>query len=129
MKAELHTNKVYSMPGPYIQGIEVTGGKLIFTSGVLGRDTEGRIVDKSDVATQTRQCIDNIRLILEAAGGALKDVVRLNVVLTHPKNYEAMNAVRKEMLAGVAFTSVSIVGQIIDPNGLVEIDAIAAVGT
>jgi 2-iminobutanoate/2-iminopropanoate deaminase len=129
MKAELYTDKVYRTAGPYGQGVDVAGGRLIFTSGVLGRDVKGRIINNSDIAAQTRCCIENIGLILEAAGGSLKDVVRLNVVLTHPRNYDAMNAVRQEMLAGVAFTSVTIVGQLIDPNGLVEIDAIAAIGT
>jgi enamine deaminase RidA (YjgF/YER057c/UK114 family) len=128
MKTELRPDTVYRTSGPYGQGVEVSGGKLVYTSGVLGRDIKGEIVDKSDVAAQTRQCIENIRQILEAAGGSLKDVVRLNVVLTHPRNYEAMNAVRKEMFAGVAFTSVTIVAQLIDPSGLVEIDAVASIG-
>jgi delta 1-pyrroline-5-carboxylate dehydrogenase len=36
--------------------------------------------------------------------------------------------VRKERLAGVAFTSVTAVAQLVDPNGLVEMDAIAVIG-
>jgi hypothetical protein len=55
--------------------------------------------------------------------------VRLNVFPAHPRSYEAMNAVRKELLGGVVFTSVTAVAQLIDPNGLVEMDAVAVIGS
>ena len=129
MKAEVRTDKVYRTDGPYVQAVEARAGKTLYTSGYLGRDTAGELVSKSDAAAQTRQCIDNIRLSIEAAGGSLSDLVRLNVAISHPRHYEAMNAVRKEMLDGIPFTSVTIVAQLIDPHGLVEMDAIAAIGT
>jgi enamine deaminase RidA (YjgF/YER057c/UK114 family) len=128
MKAEVQSEKLYRTSGPYIQAVEVTSGKILYTSGYLGRNKAGELVDKSDAAAQSRQCIENIRLAIEAAGGSLSDLVRLNVAISHPKHYEAMNAVRKEMLAGIPFTSVTIVAQLIDPHGLVEMDAIAAIG-
>jgi 2-iminobutanoate/2-iminopropanoate deaminase len=128
MKAERYTDAVYKTSSPYVQAVEVTG-KLLFTSGYLGRDKTGKIVEKGNVAAQTRQCLENIRLSIEAAGGSLKDLVRLNVVIVHARLYDEMNAVRKEMLDGIAFTSVTTVAQLIDPHGLVEIDAIAAIGS
>jgi len=85
-------------------------------------------VDKSDVAAQSRQCLENIRQIIEAAGGSLHDLVKLTVFVSHPRHYEAMNAVRKEMLAGIAFTSTAVVAQMIDPHGLVEMEAVAVIG-
>jgi enamine deaminase RidA (YjgF/YER057c/UK114 family) len=69
----------------------------------------------------------NIRQIIEAAGGSLHDLVKLTV-LSHPRHYEAMNAVRKEMLAGIAFTRTAVVAQMIDPHGLVEMEAVAVIG-
>lgn len=85
-------------------------------------------MDKSDVAAQSRQCLENIRQIIEAAGGSLHDLVKLTVFVSHPRHYEAMNAVRKEMLAGIAFTSTAVVAQMIDPHGLVEMEAVAVIG-
>jgi 2-iminobutanoate/2-iminopropanoate deaminase len=41
--------------GPYVQGIEVTDAKLVFTSGVIARDAAGTIVGKGDIHAQTRQ--------------------------------------------------------------------------
>jgi 2-iminobutanoate/2-iminopropanoate deaminase len=100
----------------------------VYTSGVLGRDVSGQLVDKADAAAQSRQCIENIRLMIEAAGGTLEDLVKLSVFVSHPRHYEAMNAVRKEMLAGIAFTSTTTVAQLIDPHGIVEMDGIAVIG-
>ena len=39
----------------------------------------------------------------------------------------AMNAVRKEMLVGIAFTTTAVVAQMIDPHGLVEMEAVAVI--
>ena len=127
-KTEIHNDQLYPTAKPYVQAVATTGGRLVFTSGFLGRDREGKIVGIGDIAAQSRQCIDNIRLALEAAGGSLQDIVRLNVFISHPRLYDAMNAVRKEMLGDVVFTSVGVVAQLIDPNGLVEMDAIAVIG-
>jgi 2-iminobutanoate/2-iminopropanoate deaminase len=112
-----------------VQGIVVpASARTVYTSGVLGRDASGQLVDKSDVAAQSRQCLENIRQIIEAAGGSLHDLVKLTVFVSHPRHYEAMNAVRKEMLAGIAFTSTAVVAQMIDPHGLVEMEAVAVIG-
>jgi 2-iminobutanoate/2-iminopropanoate deaminase len=127
-KSEVRTDKVYRTAGPYAQAVQTNNGKVIYTSGMLGRDIDGRLVDGSDAAAQTRQCVENIRLAIEAAGGTLDDLVRLNVVLSHPRHYEAMNEVRKQMLTGIAFVSTTFVAQLIDPLGIVEMDAIAVVG-
>jgi enamine deaminase RidA (YjgF/YER057c/UK114 family) len=43
----------------------------VFTPGYLGRDINGKIVGIGDAGAQSRQCIENIRLALEAAGGTL----------------------------------------------------------
>ena len=42
---------------------------LIFLSGQLARDADGKLVGPGDMAEQTRQCIRNMRTVLEAAGG------------------------------------------------------------
>src|SRR4030095_6342804 len=48
---------------------------LIFLSGQLSRDADGKLVGAGDMAEQTRQCIRNMQTVLEAAGGTLDDIV------------------------------------------------------
>ena len=80
-KRAVQSPHVAKTKGPYAQGIEVTNAKLVFTSGVVGRDAGGTIVGKEDIRAQTRQCIENLRHIIESAGGSLSDLVKVTVFL------------------------------------------------
>jgi 2-iminobutanoate/2-iminopropanoate deaminase len=114
--------------GPYVQGVQVSGGRLVFTSGVVARDVAGTILGKGDVRAQTRQCFYNITKIIEAAGGSLADLVKVTVFLRHHHDYDAMNEVRREVLAGIPFASSTVFAMLNAQDALVEIEAVAAVG-
>jgi len=78
--------------GPYSQAIQ--SGKLVFVSGSLPFDPEGKIdYSKQDVAAQTRRAIDNIALELKAANLTLDDVVSATVYVTDIDDFPAVNAV------------------------------------
>src|SRR5882757_9021170 len=100
-KKAIASAKVAKTKGPYVQGVEVTNAKLVYTSGVVARDAQGTLLGGGDIRVQTRQCIENIRNILEAAGGSLKDLVKVTVFLRPGTDYAAMNEVRREMLSGI----------------------------
>lgn len=127
-KQEIRTEKVFKTKGPYVQGVEVSGGRLIYTSGFTARDVSGATVGKGDIRAQTRQCLENIGGVIEAAGGSLKDLVKVTVFLRDLKDYQGMNAVRREMLGGAAFASSTVEAALNNPDALVEIEAVAVVG-
>src|ERR1700755_1580278 len=102
-KKAIESDKVAKTKGPYVQGVEVTNAKLVYTSGVVARDAKGAVVGVGDIGMQTRQCIENVRNIFEAAGGSLKDLVKVTVFLRPGTDYAAMNDVRREMLSGIEF--------------------------
>ena len=126
-KRAIESAHVAKTKGPYAQGIEVTNAKLVFTSGVVARDAHGSIVGKEDIRAQTRQCIENLRHIIEAAGGALSDLVKVTVFLRDLTVYEGMNEVRREMLSGIPFASSTVQTGLNAAEALVEIEAVAAV--
>ncbi|HEY1363015.1 MAG TPA: RidA family protein [Xanthobacteraceae bacterium] len=126
-KRAVESANVASTKGPYAQGIEVTRAKLVFTSGVVARDAGGTILGKGDTRAQTRQCIENIRHIIEAAGGSLSDLVKVTVFLRDLKDYEGMNEARREMLGGIAFASSTVQAGLNAADAMVEIEAVAAV--
>src|SRR5829696_7437968 len=97
-KRALESPHVVKTNGPYVQGVEVTDAKLVFTSGVVARDVTGTIVGKGDIRAQTRQCFENLRHIIEAAGGSLSDLVKVTLFLRDLSAYDEMNEVRREML-------------------------------
>lgn len=126
-KRAVQSPHVAKTKGPYAQGIEVTNAKLVFTSGVVGRDAGGTIVGKGDIRAQTRQCIENLRHIIEAAGGSLSDLVKVTVFLRDMTVYDGMNEVRREMLSGIPFASSTVQTGLNAAEALVEIEAVAAV--
>src|SRR6476659_246437 len=78
--------------GPYSQAIQ--SGKLVFVSGSLPFDPEGKIdYSKQDVSAQTRRVIDNIALELKAAKLTLDDVVSATVYVTDIDDFPAVNQV------------------------------------
>jgi 2-iminobutanoate/2-iminopropanoate deaminase len=127
MKKALASSKVANTKGPYVQGVAVSDGTLIYTSGVVARDVQARIQGIGDIAVQTRQCLKNIENIIEAGGGTLQDLVKVTVFLRDLRDYAAMNEVRREVLAEVAFASSTVQAQLNAPEALVEIEAVAFV--
>ncbi|MFH1002613.1 MAG: RidA family protein [Chloroflexota bacterium] len=75
--------------GPYSQAIRA--GNLLFISGQLPLDPATGNLAGDDIATQTRQAIENIRSILAAAGASLADVVKTTVFLQDMGHFAVMN--------------------------------------
>lgn len=93
-----------------------------------GRDPEGKFA-VGDVRQQTQQAIDNIRMLIEEAGGTLDDVVKCTVYVTDRANWEPMNEVYFANFKDNPPHRVScIVSGLGSPECLVEIDATAYLG-
>jgi len=100
---------------------------FIFLSGQLARDTEGRLVGAGDMAEQTRQCIRNMRMVLEEAGGTLDDIVSIVVYTTDIREFKNIVAARTEFFVAKLPTSTIVeVNHLADPGLLIEFQAIAA---
>ena len=84
----VRTNKAPQNPA-YSQAVRAGG--LIFISGQGPFDPESGAIVGSTVQEQTRQCLTNIRAILEAAGSSLDRVVSATVILVDPEDFAGMN--------------------------------------
>jgi 2-iminobutanoate/2-iminopropanoate deaminase len=126
-KKAIASPKVAKTKGPYVQGVEVTNAKLVFTSGVVARDANGVLLGIGDIRAQTRQCFENVRHIIEAAGGTLSDLVKVTVFLRSGQDYEGMNEIRRDVLNGIDFASSTVQTGLNAPDALIEVEAIAAV--
>jgi len=99
---------------------------LIFLSGQLSRDVDGNLVGAGDMAEQTRQCIRNMRTVLEAAGGTLDDIVSVVVYTTDMREFKSIVAARTEFFVDKLPTSTIVeVNRLADPGLLIEFQAIA----
>jgi 2-iminobutanoate/2-iminopropanoate deaminase len=100
---------------------------LIFLSGQLARDANGNLVGKGDMAEQARQCIRNMRTVLESAGGTLEDIVSIVVYTTDMRAFKEIVAAREEFFAAKLPTSTIVeVNHLADPGLMIEFQATAA---
>lgn len=76
-------------PRGFSHGVIVEGGRLLMLAGQDASDTEGRIVAPGDLVAQYEQVLKNLKAIVEAAGGTLQDVVKLNIYVTDCAAYRA----------------------------------------
>jgi 2-iminobutanoate/2-iminopropanoate deaminase len=101
---------------------------MIFVSGQVSRDQEGNQVGKGSMLEQTRQCLRNVQMNLEAAGASLADVVWTTVYTTDIREFKQIVAAREEFFADNLPTSTMVeVNHLADPGLLVEITVIAAI--
>jgi 2-iminobutanoate/2-iminopropanoate deaminase len=77
--------------GPYSQAIQ--GNGFVYLSGQLPLDPITGEFTGTDVTTQTRQCLENIKAVLAAVGVTLAAVVKTTVFLKDMNNFAEMNKV------------------------------------
>ena len=110
----------------YSQGIMTEGGKVLFIAGQTASDAKGNVVGKGDIKAQTCQVFDNIKAVLEAAGGSLDDVVMTTTYITDRKYREGYNEVRRGIYKKDPPTStLVIVSGLANEDYMIEIAGIA----
>lgn len=128
-KQALHSDKVAAPFGVFSQGIEATGKRLLFISGMTAREPGGGVVGKGDIRQQTRQALENLRAVLEAGHASLDDVVKVTVFLTDMAHLMDVHAVRAEYFRPPYPASTLVqVASLVSPDMLIEIEAIAVTG-
>lgn len=109
--------------GPYSQGVKAAS--FLFVSAQAPIDPQTGKIVASDIESQTRRVLDNVKSILEAAGLSLSDVVKTTVFLRNVADFQRMNAVYKEYFATAPPARTTAEGKLPSPEMLVTIDAVA----
>jgi len=105
-------------------------GDLVFVSGCVPVDAEGRLVGGDDVVAQARQVVRNIQAVLAAAGATFADIAKVTVYLTSVDDRQKINPVRQEFFgkARPASTLVEI-RRLAVQGARVEVEVVAVVRT
>ncbi len=111
---------------PYSPGVRV--GDTVYVSGVLAIDGDGNTVGEGDIKAQTRQVIESIKSVVEAAGGSVGDIAFNQIFLTDLANYAAMNEVYAEYFGTNPPARYCIKADLVKPGFLIEISSIAHIG-
>jgi enamine deaminase RidA (YjgF/YER057c/UK114 family) len=117
--------KALNDPRPrYSQGILTEGGKVLFIAGQTASDKDGNVVGKGDIKAQTRQVFENIKAVLEAAGGSFDNLVMTTTYITDRKYREGYNEVRRGIYKADPPTStLVIISGLANEDYLIEIPA------
>ncbi len=103
-------------------------GPYISVGGTAPMDADGNTVGIGDISTQTKQCIETIKLALEKAGSSLNDVVRIRMLLTNIEDWKAAAEVRATYFQTIKpVDTIMQVTRFINPEWLIEIEVNAIV--
>ncbi len=91
MKKEIICSEVAQAAGPYVQGLTYNG--MVYCTQV-GIDKSGNLVE-GGISAQTKQTMENIRLVLEEAGSCMENVLKCTIYIANPEDKPGMNEVYK----------------------------------
>src|SRR5246500_5091662 len=103
-------------------------GRLVFISGMTARRLDGTIAGIGDIEAQTRQVCENLKAAVEAAGGIMDDICRVDVYVRNMEHFGAIHKVRREYFKAPAPASAMVeVCKMTSPDYLIEMNAIAVI--
>lgn len=102
-------------------------GQTVFVSGQAAFDNDGNIVGQGDCGRQAEYIYERIKTLLEAAGARMEHVCKTTAFITDPANYAAFNEVRSRYFPVDPPASSTVVTNLLRPDMLLEVEAIAVI--
>lgn len=124
-KVIVKSDKAPAALGPYSVGVQA--GHVVFTAGQLGIDPSSGDFVEGGIEAQTRQALENLKAVLEAADTKMSKVVKTTVFLLDMNDFGAMNEVYGEFFTKKFPARSAVQVARLPKDGLVEIEAVALV--
>jgi reactive intermediate/imine deaminase len=126
-KKQVTSEKIAKPSGHFSQATVIEArGRLVFISGMTARRADGSIAGIGDIEAQTRQVCENIKAAVEAAGGTMDDICRVDVYVRNMEHFDKIHKVRREYFNQPAPASTMVeIAKMTSPEYLIEINAIA----
>lgn len=119
----INTDKAPKAIGPYQHAIKANG--LVYTSGQTAIDPATGNFVPGGIKEQTRQVLENLKVVLEAAGSSFDKTVKAGVFLKNMSDFAAMNEVYAEYLGTAKPARSTVAAAALPRDALVEIDLVA----
>jgi len=128
-KQQITSAKIRQPSGHFSQATMIeASGRLVFISGMTARRPDGTVAGIGDIEAQTRQVCENLKASMEAAGGTMDDIWRVDVYVRNMEHFDQIHKVRREYFMAPAPASTMVeVTKMTSPDYLIEINAIAVV--
>ncbi len=118
----IHTDKAPKALGPYSQAKKAGG--FVFTSGQIAINPATDAIEESTIEGQTKQVMENLKAVLEAAGSSMDKAVKTTCFLADMNDFAAFNAVYGEYFTGKPARSCVAV-KTLPKNVLCEVEVVA----
>ncbi|MGC1578970.1 MAG: RidA family protein [Beijerinckiaceae bacterium] len=117
-----------SSPPGYSHVAEVRGGRLVYISGQVALDAQGKLVGKGDLEAQADQVFRNLGLALASVGCTARNVVKFTVFMRDAKHLAAYRRARDRFMGeGPRPASTLVeVSKLASEDFLIEVEAVAA---
>ena len=126
VKKVIYTEEAPKPIGPYSQAIKV--GSWLFISGQIPIDPRTGEIVKGSFEDKVKKVLKNIEAIVRAAGGSLRDIVKVTVYLRDIKLFSRFNEVYKEFFKEEPPARVVIEVSALPKDADLEVEAIAYIG-
>lgn len=121
-KQIINSKKAPAAIGPYSQSVRA--GNLLFISGQIPVNGETGLIPEN-IKEQTRQCMENIRLVLDEAGLDFRDIIKCGIFLKDMGNFSAINEIYGSYFTSDYPARFAVEVARLPKDVLVEIEAIA----
>lgn len=117
-------------PRGFSHGVLISGGRLLFLAGQTGSDAEGNIKAPGDLVAQYEQVLRNLKAVVEAAGGKMQDIVKINIFVRDRDDYIAhlkpLGQVHRSYFGGYYPTAALFeISRLFQDEALIEIEGMA----
>ncbi len=124
-KRIIKTDKAPAAVGPYSQGVVIDAAKIVFTAGQIPLDPNTGKMAEGDIEVQTKQALENLKSVLEAAGTDMSHVVKTTVFLKDMNDFTKMNEVYKKYFTENPPARSAVEVSRLPKGAMVEIECIA----
>lgn len=125
-KEIIMTEKAPAAIGPYSQAVKY--GNMIFTSGTLGIDPGTGSFAEGGIQAQTKQCLENLKALLEASGSSLENVLKATVFIKEMNDFPKINEIYGHYFTKDQPGRSCVEVARLPKDALIEIEVIAFVG-
>lgn len=124
---EIQTDRAPRSTNPLSQGVRA--GDILFLSGQVPRDPDTGELVKGDFEAEVRRVLENVKAVVEAAGGSLSRICKINAYVSDPTLVPAFNNVYREYFTARPLPCRTTVGcSLGNPDIHIEVDAVAYLG-
>jgi enamine deaminase RidA (YjgF/YER057c/UK114 family) len=112
-------------PPAYSQAVKVSGAQTtLYLAGQVAYDEKGNPAHRGDFAAQARAVFQAVKAQVEAGGGTMQSIVKINTYVTDIRHRAELVPVREEFLGASTLVAVAALAH---PDWLIEVEAVAVV--